>query len=95
MKFEIEHFYAGYTLYEVLEMIEWAARHRLQHALDTALILSILLNKCVVVGHEVIPVLHLISSKSTNQREGYCDGLISVSMQRFGERKLLQGEYFN
>ena len=76
-------------------MIELVARHRLHHGLDTALVLSTLLNKCVVVGHEVIPVLHLISSKSTNQREGYCNGLISVSMQRFGERKLLQGEYFN
>ena len=61
MKFEIEHSYAGYTLYVVLEMIEWDARHRLHHGLDTALILSILLNKCVVVGHEVIPVFHLIS----------------------------------
>ena len=76
-------------------MIELAARHRLHHVLYTALVLSILLKKCVVVGHEVIPKLHLIMSKTLNQREGYCNGLISVSMQRFGERKLLQGEYFN
>ena len=95
VKIKIEHPYSGYTVYGVHEIIEWAARHRLHHGLDTALILSILLNKCVVVGHEVIPKLHLIMSKTLNQREGYCNGLISVSMQRFGERKLLQGEYFN
>ena len=60
VKFEIEHPYAGYTLYGILEMIELVARHRLHHVLDTALVLSILLNKCAVVGHEVIPELHLI-----------------------------------
>ena len=60
VKIKIEHPYSGYTLYGVHEIIEWAARHRLHHGLDTALVLSTLLNKCVVVGHEVIPELHLI-----------------------------------
>ena len=68
MKFKIEHPYAGYTLYWVIEMIEWAARHRLHHGLDTALVLSILLNKCVVVGHQIIPELHLIMLKYESER---------------------------
>ncbi|KAG5629806.1 hypothetical protein H5410_001523, partial [Solanum commersonii] len=55
--------------------------------LDTGLVLFILLNKCVVVGYEVIPELHLIMSKIINEREHDCNWLISVSMERFGERQ--------
>uniref|UniRef100_M1B0C6 Uncharacterized protein n=1 Tax=Solanum tuberosum TaxID=4113 RepID=M1B0C6_SOLTU len=87
VKFQVEPPSTSYTLYGVLEMIEWAARHRLHHGLDTALVFVILLNKCMAAG-QVIPELHLIMSKSftVNQRERGCNWLISVSIQRFGGR---------
>ncbi|KAG5585070.1 hypothetical protein H5410_045504 [Solanum commersonii] len=87
VKFQVEPPSTSYTLYGVLEMILWAARHRLHHGLDTALVFVILLNKCMAAG-QGIPELHLIMSKSftVNQRERDCNWLISVSMQRFGGR---------
>jgi len=32
VKVQVEHPSAGYTLYGVIEMVEWAARHRLHHS---------------------------------------------------------------
>lgn len=46
---KVVHSAAGYTLYEVIEIVELVACYRLPHGFGNALISVILLNKCVVV----------------------------------------------
>ncbi|KAG5582178.1 hypothetical protein H5410_052805 [Solanum commersonii] len=87
-KVQVEHPSAGYTLYGVIEMVEWAARHRLHHSLGTALVFVILLNKCMVAG-QVIMELHLRMSKSftVNKKEQDCNWLILVPTETIGGRR--------
>lgn len=65
---------ADCTIYGVTEIVESAARHRLHHGLDNALVFVIFLNKCVV-ARQVITELNLIMQQSVlvNQKEHGCD----------------------
>ncbi|KAH0639006.1 hypothetical protein KY285_035592 [Solanum tuberosum] len=88
VKVQVEHPSAGYTLYGVIEMVEWAAHHGLHHSLGTALVFVILLSKCMVAG-QVIMEFHLRMSKSftVNQKEQDCNWLILVPTETIGGRR--------
>lgn len=93
---KVVHSAAGYTLYEVIEIVELVACYRLHHGFGNALISAILLNKCVVV-RQVITELNLIKRKSftVNQKNVVVvsfDGEIWWQASYSNHRSVLRGE---
>ncbi|OIT37990.1 hypothetical protein A4A49_16691 [Nicotiana attenuata] len=77
---------APYTFYGVIKMIELVASHRLHHDLGHALVYVILLNKCMVVGKDLIELnLIMMINSTVNQIEH--SWLIAVAMEKFGKEK--------